>query len=149
MQLTQEMIRIFGVEVAVLCTTGAGFSLMACIERNIRAIGICETNGHRKFVMQQLINYVRAQRFVNMSAAPVKAPELLQWESKMKANANQRSNAATDSSSNAATASTANVVMASSAPVKMAVAAAAVKAAPQTPTVPATGALASFGSVVL
>ena len=148
MQLTQELIRIFGVEVAILCTTGAGFGLMACIERNIRAVGICETNDHRKFVMQQLINFVRAQRLVNMSSAPVKAAEMVKWESAMKT---KPPNAATAKPVNTATASASSGqgILPPAVPVVMATATPAVRPAPQTPAVQGAGALATFGSVVL
>ena len=55
MQLTQELIRVFDVECMVLFTVGSGVALKACIERNIRAVGICDTKEHRKFAMQNLV----------------------------------------------------------------------------------------------
>ena len=134
-------------EVAILCATGAGYGLMACISRNIRAVGLCETNEHRKFVMQQLISYVRAQRLVNMSTAPAKAQELVEWERKMQTGP---AKVATMGPAKLPTGSSAQQAAQQDAipgvPVVMATATPAAKATPQTPGM---AALATFGSVVL
>ena len=80
MQLAQEFIRIFGIELAIVFKVGSGVSLQACIERNIRAIGFVETKEHRAFVFDNLVQWVKAQRLVPAESAPKKPAELIAYE---------------------------------------------------------------------
>ena len=95
MQLTQELIRVFDVECMVLFTVGSGVALKACIERNIRAVGICDTKEHRQFVMQNLFEWVHTQNLVNMANAPKKPQELTEYEKQLGTKVGQQSPATT------------------------------------------------------
>ena len=95
MQLTQELIRVFDVECMVLFTVGSGMALKACIERNIRAVGICDTKEHRQFVMQNLFEWVHTQNLVNLANAPKKPQELTEYEKQLATKVGQQSPATT------------------------------------------------------
>ena len=85
MQLTQEFIRIFGIELAIICKVGSGISLQGCIERNIRAIGFCKTKEHRTFVFDNLVQWVKSLRLVLVESAPKKPFEIIDFERNMAA----------------------------------------------------------------
>ena len=85
MQLAQEFIRIFGIELAIIFKVGSGMSLQGCIERNIRAIGFCETKEHRTFVFDNLVQWVKSQRLVLAESAPKKTLEIIEFERNMTA----------------------------------------------------------------
>ena len=95
MQLTQELIRVLDVECMVLFTVGSGVALKACIERNIRAVGICDTKEHRQFAMQNLVEWVRTQNLINMANAPKKPQELIEYEKQLKTTVGQQNPATT------------------------------------------------------
>ena len=85
MQLAQEFIRVFGIELAIIFKVGSGMSLQGCIERNIRAIGFCETKEHRTFVFDNLVEWVKSQRLVPAESAPKKPAEIIEFERNMAA----------------------------------------------------------------
>ena len=76
-------------------------ALKACIERNIRAVGICDTKEHRKFAMQNLVEWVRTQNLINMANAPKKPQELIEYEKQLKTNVGQQNPATTQVKVNA------------------------------------------------
>ena len=95
MQLTQELIRAFDIECMVMFTVGSGVALKACIERNIRAAGICDTKEHQKFAMQNLVEWVHAQNLINMANAPKKPQELIEYEKQLATKVGQQRPATT------------------------------------------------------
>ena len=65
------------------------------IERNIRAVGICDTKEHRQFAMQNLKEWVRTQNLINMANAPEKPQELIECEKQLTTKVGQQSPATT------------------------------------------------------
>ena len=80
MQLSQEFIRVFGIELAIVFKVGSGFAFQACIERNIRGIGFCETKEQRTFVFDNVVEWVKSQGLVPVESAPKKPPEIVEFE---------------------------------------------------------------------
>ena len=95
MQLVQELIRVFDIECMVVFTVGSGVALRACVERNIRAVGICDTKEQRQFVMQNIMEWVHTQNLVNMTNAPKKPQELMEYEKQLATKVGQQSPATT------------------------------------------------------
>ena len=78
-------------------------ALKACIDRNIRAVGICDTKEHQKFAMQNLVGWVHTQNLINMANAPQKPQELIEYEKRLRTGAGQQSPATTPGQQSPAT----------------------------------------------
>ena len=78
--LTREMIHVFAIDVGIFLTPASGKALMAVILENRRAVAICKNKAQRDFIMQQLLENVKA---LNLAAdrRPAKPQELVEWES--------------------------------------------------------------------
>lgn len=76
--LTQEWLNVFcGASNVLLVdlTPGSGAKLLGVLLSNGRGIGVARTAGHQKWIMENLILWVRQKRLVNIQLLP--KPEAL------------------------------------------------------------------------
>lgn len=77
--LTQEMIHIWGVDLVIDLSPASGQTQLAVILENIRGICVVKNSAHKTFVMDSLMEKVRALNLVRHTP-PSKFPELEAWE---------------------------------------------------------------------
>ena len=78
--MAQELINVFSAEVFVDICSGSGSMMKGVLKKNIRGVSICRTQAHKSFQMKQLIEFVKVHRLVNVSNAPEKPAELIDYE---------------------------------------------------------------------
>ena len=78
--LTREMTHVFDIGVGIFLTPASGKALMAVILENRRAVAVCKNKAHRDFIMQQLLEHVKAFNLAP-DRRPAKPQELVEWES--------------------------------------------------------------------
>jgi len=80
--LTKEEINVFRAEVIFDLAVGSGLRLLAAIEMNLKAVGCCKTAAHKQWVFNNLVKWVKEKRLVCGYVAPLKPPELLEYENR-------------------------------------------------------------------
>ena len=82
--LTQEFLAVFGGASHVTLvdlTPGSGAKLLGVLLSNGRGIGVARSPAHVKWIMENLVSWVRQKRLVSIT--PLARPEsLVQWEKK-------------------------------------------------------------------
>lgn len=84
--LTQEFLAVFGGASHVTLvdmTPGSGAKLLGVLLSNGRGIGVARTSAHVKWIMENLISWVRQKRLVSITSLP-KPESLLAWEKQNK-----------------------------------------------------------------
>ena len=71
---------MFAIGVGIFLTPASGKALMAVILENRRAVAICKNKAQRDFIMQQLLENVKALSLA-ADRRPAKPQELVEWES--------------------------------------------------------------------
>ena len=77
--LTQEMIHIWGIDLVIDLSPGSGQTQLAVILENIRGVCVAKNLAHKVFIMDTLMEKVRAHNLVRHMPTP-KWPELAAWE---------------------------------------------------------------------
>jgi len=78
-KLWQEMIHVWGIDVAVMFHPGGGQSLLAFVLERKRAVGIVKNKAHKDYVQANLVEAVKALGLAP-DRRPVKPSELTTWE---------------------------------------------------------------------
>lgn len=81
---TQELLSVFHTDVLIDFAPQSGQKLLAALMLNLRAVGICKSVQHKKFILGNLIDIVKAKKMIPGYTSLPKPAELLAYENKLK-----------------------------------------------------------------
>jgi len=80
--LTEKMLSVFDAQVLVAMRPYGGECFKAVLRKRCWAVGVCNSQEHRKVIRDRLMEYAQQMHLVDFKDAPKKPPELIVWESK-------------------------------------------------------------------